>query len=119
PLIPVVALMEKTGIRVDPQILRGQSDGFAVRLQKLEEEIHKLAKHPFNVGSPKQLGDVLFAEMNLPGGSKGKNGAYSTASDVLEPLAEMHEIVAKVLEWRGVAKLKSTYTDSLPEQINP
>jgi DNA polymerase-1 len=119
PLVPVIAEMETTGVRIDPDILREQSTGFAKRLQKLEEEIHKLAKHPFNVGSPKQLGEVLFAEMGLEGGVKGKTGAYSTSSDVLEPLAEMgHEIVAKVLEWRGISKLKSTYTDSLPEQID-
>jgi len=119
PLVPVIAQMERTGVRIDPAVLRGQSEDFAKRLQKLEEEIHKLAKHPFNVGSPKQLGDVLFKEMGLESGSKGKTGAFSTASDVLEPLAETHEIVAKVLEWRGISKLKSTYTDSLPEQIEP
>ena len=120
PLVPVVALMETTGIHVDSDVLRQQGHGIGKRLQVLEEEIHALAKHPFNVGSPKQLGDVLFAEMGLPGGSKGKTGAYSTASDVLEPLAEQgHEIVAKVLDWRGLAKLKSTYIDALPEQINP
>ena len=119
PLVPVVASMERTGIRIDPEILKGQSHGFATRMQKLEEEIYKLAGHPFNVGSPKQLGDVLFAEMSLPGGTKGKTGAYSTSSDVLEPLGEMgHDIVTKVLEWRGIAKLKSTYTDSLPLQID-
>ena len=119
PLVPVVAAMETVGIRVDPAVLREQGHGIAKRLQALEEEIHKLAKHSFNVGSPKQLGDVLFAEMGLPGGSKGKTGAYSTASDVLEPLAEQgHEIVAKVLDWRGLAKLQSTYIESLPEQIN-
>ena len=120
PLVPVVALMETTGICIDAEVLRTQGHGIGKRLQALEEDIHKLARHPFNVGSPKQLGDVLFAEMGLPGGSKGKTGAYSTASDVLEPLAEQgHEIVAKVLDWRGLAKLKSTYIDSLPEQINP
>jgi DNA polymerase I len=120
PLVPVVANMETCGVRIDPEILRQQSHGFAVRLQKLEGEIHKLAGHPFNVGSPQQLGNVLFAEMGLPGGAKGKNGAYSTASDVLEPLADAgHEIVAKLLDWRSVAKLKSTYTDALPEQISP
>jgi DNA polymerase-1 len=120
PIVPVVAEMETTGIRIDPAVLQQQSAGFAKRLQKLEEEIHKLAGHPFNVGSPKQLGDVLFGEMGLAGGSKGKNGAYSTAIDVLEDLAEGgHEIVTKVMEWRGVSKLKSTYTDALPEQINP
>lgn len=120
PVVPVVAGMETAGIRIDPEVLREQGHGIGKRLQTLEEEIHKLAKHPFNVGSPKQLGDVLFGEMGLPGGSKGKTGAYSTAFDVLEPLAEEgHEIVAKVLDWRGLAKLKSTYIDSLPEQINP
>jgi len=120
PLVPVVALMEKTGVRIDPEILRKQSHGFATRMQKLETEIHKLAGHPFNVGSPQQLGNVLFAEMGLPGGVKGKNGAYSTASDVLEPLADAgNEIVTKLLDWRSVAKLKSTYTDALPEQISP
>ncbi|MGB9151744.1 MAG: DNA polymerase I, partial [Alphaproteobacteria bacterium] len=119
PLVPVVALMETLGIRIDPEILRKQSHGFAVRLQKLEGEIHALAGHSFNVGSPKQLGEVLFAEQGLPGGFKGKTGAYSTASDVLEPLAEAgHEIVIKLLDWRSVAKLKSTYTDALPEQIS-
>jgi len=119
PLVPVIARMESTGVRIDPEILRAQSNGFATRLQKLEEKIHKLAGHPFNVGSPKQLGEVLFAELGLEGGVKSKTGTYSTSSDVLEPLAEMgHEFVAKVLEWRGIAKLKSTYTDSLPEQID-
>ena len=120
PIVPVVASMESFGVRIDPEILRQQSHGFALRLQKLEGEIHALAGHPFNVGSPKQLGDVLFAEMGLPGGVKGKTGAFSTASDILEPLAEAgHEIVAKLLDWRSVAKLKSTYTDSLPQQISP
>ena len=119
PLVPVVAAMETIGVRIDPEILRQQSHGFAVRLQKLESEIHALAGHSFNVGSPQQLGNVLFAEMALPGGVKGKNGAFSTASDILEPLAEGgHEIVIKLLDWRSVAKLKSTYTDALPEQIS-
>jgi DNA polymerase-1 len=120
PLIPVVASMETIGIRIDADVLRKQSHGFAVRLQKLEEEIHKLAGHAFNVGSPQQLGNVLFGEMGLPGGVKGKNGAYSTAVDVLEPLADAgHDIVVKLLDWRSIAKLKSTYTDALPEQISP
>ncbi|MDD4616524.1 MAG: DNA polymerase, partial [Alphaproteobacteria bacterium] len=118
PLVPVVAQMEATGVKIDPAILRQQSNGLAQRMNKLEKEIHALAGHPFNVGSTQQLGKVLFSEMGLPGGSKGKNGSFSTASDVLEPLADAgHEIVSKLLEWRSVAKLKSTYTDALPQQI--
>ncbi len=120
PLIPVVAEMEKTGVKIDPLILCAQSGKLAERMQKLEEEVHALAGHPFNLASPKQLGEVLFAEMGLPGGAKGKTGAYSTSHDVLEPLADAgNDIVAKLLDWRGLAKLRSTYTDALPEQINP
>ncbi len=120
PLIPVVASMEKEGVRIDPLVLRAQSGKLAERMQTLEEEVHALAGHPFNLASPKQLGEVLFVEKGLSGGVKGKTGAYSTSHDVLEPLADAgHEIVAKLLDWRGLAKLKSTYTDALPEQINP
>ncbi len=118
PLVPVVALMESTGIRIDPEVLRAQSSGFGKKLQILEEEIYKLAGGPFNVGSPKQMGEVLFERLGLPGGTKGKTGAYSTSVGVLEPLAEQHDIVAKILDWRGMSKLKSTYTDALPEQID-
>ncbi len=111
--------LETCGVRIDPAILRAQSGELAGRLQALEAEIHALAGHPFNVGSPRQLGEVLFDEMGLQGGSKGKTGAYSTSVDVLEPLAEMgHEIVVKTLDWRALAKLKSTYTDALPDQID-
>ena len=120
PLVPVMASMERIGVRVDPTVLKEQSGGLAKRLQALETEIHKMVGHAFNVGSPKQLGEVLFDEMGLPGGSKGKTGAYSTSVDVLEPLSEMgHEVVANVLDWRALSKLKSTYTDALPEQIDP
>lgn len=120
PIVPVVAAMETLGVRIDPAILRQQSQGFAQRMQTLEAEIHALAGHPFNVASPKQLGEVLFEEMGLPGGARSaKSGAFSTASDVLEPLAEAgHEIVIKLVDYRSVAKLKSTYTDALPEQIS-
>jgi DNA polymerase-1 len=120
PLVPVVAEMEKAGVLIDRMELKKQSGELAKRLQILEADIHALAGHPFNVGSSKQLGDVLFGEMGLQGGSKGKTGAYSTSHDVLEPLAEAgHDVVAKVLDWRGLAKLKSTYTDTLPEQVSP
>jgi DNA polymerase-1 len=119
PIVPVVARMETTGVALDAAVLQQQSSALAERMAKLEAEIHQLAGHPFNVGSPKQMGDVLFGELGIPGGVKGKTGAYSTNVDVLEPLAEAgHEIVVKILEWRGVAKLKSTYTDALPQQID-
>lgn len=118
PLVPVVAAMETAGVRIDPAVLRGLSNDFAQRLFTLETDIHKLAGHEFNVASPKQLGEVLFAELGLPGGVRGKNGAFGTGAEVLEPLAEQgHAIVAKLLEWRGLAKLMSTYTESLPQQI--
>ena len=119
PLVPVVLAMEREGVLVDRAVLADMSRDFARRLVDLEGGIHKLAGHPFNVGSPKQLGDVLFDEMGLAGGKKGKTGAYSTDSSVLEPLAEQgHDIVQRVLDWRQLAKLKSTYTDSLQEQID-
>ncbi len=120
PLPPIVADMERTGIKVDRDALVRLSAEFAEALKRLEAEIHRLAGHPFNVGSPKQLGEVLFDEMSLPGGRKGKTGAYSTDVAVLEPLAAQgHDIVARVLDWRQLAKLKSTYTDALVTQINP
>ncbi len=120
PLIPVVADMEAEGILVDRAVLSDLSRDLGGRLAELETEVHRLAGHPFNVGSPKQLGEVLFAEMGLAGGKKGKTGAYSTDSATLEPLAEQgHDIVQKVLDWRQLAKLKSTYTDSLQQQIDP
>ncbi len=120
PLVPVVAEMERTGIRVDPAVLSRLSREFAERLEELEGEVQKLAGRPFNVGSPKQLGEVLFDDMGLPGGKRGKAGAYSTDSSVLEPLADQGiEIAARVLDWRQLSKLKSTYTDTLQEDINP
>ncbi len=119
PLVPVIAAMETAGIKLAPAILKKQGTLIATRLQKLEEEVHGLAGHSFNLASPKQLGEILFNEMGLPGGKKGKTGAYSTSVSVLEPLAEQgHEIVSKLLDWRGLAKLKSTYIDALPAQIN-
>jgi DNA polymerase-1 len=120
PLVPVVAEMELAGIKVDRQQLNRLSTDFADRMAELETQIHKLAGHEFNIGSPKQLGEVLFDEMGLAGGKKGKTGAYATGADVLEDLAAQgHDLPARVLDWRQVAKLKSTYADALVEQINP
>src|SRR5215468_1041641 len=120
PLVPVVAAMEAAGIKVDRDELRRLSRDFAERLVELEKQIYKLAGHPFNIGSPKQLGEVLFEEMGLDGGQKSKTGAYATGADVLEALAEQgHDLPARVLDWRQLSKLKSTYADALIEQINP
>ncbi len=120
PLIPIIAKMEMEGIKVDPKTLHAMSEDFGKKLKTLEEEIHEIAGHPFNVASPKQVGEVLFDEMGLQGGKKTKTGVHSTSVDILEKLAlEGHEIVVKILEYRGLAKLKSTYTDALQEQINP
>ena len=120
PLVGIIGTMERTGIKVDRAVLEDLSRDFAGRMGTLEEEVHTLAGHAFNVGSPKQLGVVLFDELGLPGGKKGKTGAYSTHSDVLEPLATQgHTIAEKVLDWRQLSKLKGTYTDALVDQINP
>jgi DNA polymerase-1 len=120
PLIPVLVAMEKEGIKVDPTILREMSADFAKRMGELEAEIHTLAGEEFNVGSPKQLGEILFDKMSLPGGKKGKTGAYGTGADVLDGLAAQGiDFAQKVLDWRSISKLKSTYTDALVEDINP
>ncbi|MDX2144105.1 MAG: DNA polymerase I [Rhodospirillaceae bacterium] len=120
PLIGILAEMERKGILVDAKVLRDLSEDFAKRMVKLEKEIHKLAGEEFNVGSPKQLGEILFERMSLPGGKKGKTGAYSTGADVLDDLAAQgHDLPARVLDWRQLSKLKSTYTDALVEAINP
>jgi DNA polymerase-1 len=120
PLIPVIAAMEFAGIKVDQKVLQSLSHEFGVKLAALEADIHKLAGHPFNVGSPKQLGTVLFDEMGLQGGKKTKTGEWSTAADALDELAALGvPIVDKVLEWRQLSKLKSTYSDSLPHDISP
>jgi DNA polymerase I len=118
PLVPVIAAMELAGIEVDVRVLQKMSADFAERLEALERQVQELAGSPFNLGSPKQLGEILFDQMGLPGGKKSKTGAWSTAAEVLEPLAEEgHEIVVKLLEWRQLAKLKSTYTDALQNEI--
>ncbi len=120
PLVPVIVDMEKNGICVDRNVLSRLSGEFAQKMAAMEEDIYKLAGETFNIASPKQLGDILFDKMGLPGGKKTKTGAWGTGADVLEGLAaEGHDLAAQVLEWRGLAKLKSTYTDALPEFINP
>ncbi|MDR6292536.1 MULTISPECIES: DNA polymerase I [Inquilinus] len=120
PLVGVIADMEMAGIKVDRTTLSRLSGEFAQRMAALEAEIHVLALGAFNVGSPKQLGEVLFERLGLPGGKKSsKTGAYSTDSSVLELLAAQgHDIATKILEWRQLAKLKGTYTDALQAQIN-
>ncbi|MGP9788993.1 DNA polymerase I [Roseinatronobacter sp. NSM] len=120
PLVPVLARMERHGIKVDRDVLSRMSNAFAQKMAALESEIHDLAGETFNVGSPKQLGEILFDKMSLQGGKKGKTGAYATGADVLEDLAaEGHDLPARVLDWRQLAKLKSTYTDALQDHIHP
>ncbi len=118
PLVPVLAGMERSGIKVDRDTLSRMSNAFAQKMAALEAEIHELAGRKFNVGSPKQLGEILFDEMGIEGGKKGKTGAYATGADVLEDLATEHDLPARVLDWRQLSKLKSTYTDALQDHIN-
>jgi DNA polymerase-1 len=120
PLIPVLAQMEQYGITVDRSILARMSNDFATRMESLARDILQLAGEDFNIASPKQLGEILFDKMGLQGGKKAKTGAYSTSADVLEDLAASGvEIASKVLDWRHLAKLKSTYADALVECILP
>ncbi|TNF60541.1 MAG: DNA polymerase I [Rhodobacteraceae bacterium] len=119
PMVPVLARMEMAGIKVDRDTLSRMSNAFAQKMAALEAEIHELAGEPFNVGSPKQLGEILFDKMGLDGGKRGKTGAYATGADVLEDLATEHDLPARVLDWRQLSKLKSTYTDALQDHINP
>ncbi|WP_282095136.1 DNA polymerase I [Epibacterium ulvae] len=118
PLVPVLAQMERNGIKVDRDTLSRMSNAFAQKMAGLEAEIHELAGQDFNVGSPKQLGEILFDKLELPGGKKGKTGAYATGADILEDLATEHALPALVLDWRQLSKLKSTYTDALQDHIN-
>ncbi|MQQ08563.1 DNA polymerase I [Epibacterium sp. SM1979] len=119
PLVPVLAEMEMHGIKVDRETLSRMSNSFAQKMAGLEAEIHDLAGEAFNVGSPAQLGEILFDKMSLPGGKRGKTGKYSTGADILEDLATEHDLPGKVLDWRQLSKLKSTYTDALQDHINP
>ena len=120
PLIRVLADMERRGISIDRQVLSRLSGEFAQEAGGLEAEIAKLAGEPVNVGSPKQIGDILFGKLGLPGGAKTKTGQWATGARALEELAEQgHKLPQKILDWRQVAKLKSTYTDALPGFVNP
>jgi DNA polymerase-1 len=120
PLAPVLAEMERTGVKVERATLASLSGSFAQIIARLEDEIRELAGEDFNIGSPKQLGEILFDKMSLPGGRRTKTGAWSTDAAALEELAaEGHELPRKVLDWRVLAKLKSTYTDALPQYIHP
>ena len=120
PLAGVLVEMEASGIAVAPKVLSELSTDFAKRLEVLSDKIHRFAGHDFNIGSPKQLGEVLFDELGLSGGKKTKTGAYATGADVLEVLAaDGNELAEEVLAWRQLSKLKTTYTDALIAQINP
>ena len=120
PLVSVLARMERRGISIDRQVLSRLSGDFAQTAARVEAEIQQIAGEPVNVGSPKQIGDILFGKMGLPGGTKTKTGAWSTTAQVLDELAEQgHDFPRKILEWRQVSKLKSTYTDALPTYVNP
>ncbi len=119
PLIGVLAEMEAAGIVIDPAFLGKLSNDFAKEMDRLEKTLHALAGEEFNLGSPKQLGEILFDKLSLPGGQRTKTGAWSTDASILEELAAQgHDIPARILEWRQLAKLKSTYTDSLPSHIH-
>ena len=119
PLVGVLAEMEQAGVVIDPDLLRRLSNEFANGMQRLESEIHKRAGGAFNIGSPKQLGEILFDKFKLAGGRRTKTGAWSTDSDILEELAaDGQEIARLVLDWRQLAKLRSTYTDALPGFVN-
>ncbi len=115
----VLARMERRGISIDRQVLSRLSGEFAQEQARLADEITELAGEPINPGSPKQIGDILFGKFSLPGGTKTKTGQWSTGARALEELAEQHELPRKILDWRQVSKLRSTYTEALPTYVNP
>ncbi len=120
PLVPVLAAMEQAGVKVDRQMLSRLSADFAQRMAGLEAQAHEQAGREFNIGSPKQLGEILFDEMNIPGGKKTKTGAWQTDADVLEELAEAgHALPRTIVDWRMLSKLRSTYTEALQAAIKP
>ncbi|HWA23407.1 MAG TPA: DNA polymerase I, partial [Caulobacterales bacterium] len=115
----VLSDMERAGVRIDPDKLSRLSGDFAQRMGAFEEEAYKLAGKQFNMGSPKQIGDILFGEMGIPGGRKTKTGAWSTDADILEELAAVHPLPRVLLDWRQLSKLRSTYTETLREAADP
>ncbi|MFO1017747.1 MAG: DNA polymerase I [Hyphomonadaceae bacterium] len=119
PLPAILTAMEREGVKIDPQMLSRLSGDFAQRMLQYEAEAYGIAGKEFNLGSPKQLGEILFDELKLQGGSKTKTGAWSTDASILEDLAEQHDLPAKVLEWRQLSKLRSTYTEALQAAVNP
>src|SRR6202040_3706677 len=120
PLLRVLARMERGGISIDRQVLSRLSGEFAQEAAGLEAEINAIAGETVNVGSPKQIGDILFGKLGLEGGTKTKTGQWATGARLLEELAEQgHELPQKILDWRQVSKLKSTYTDALPGFVHP
>ncbi len=120
PLVPVLADMEQAGIKVDRQMLSRLSADFSQRMAGLEAQAHEQAGRSFNIGSPKQLGEILFDEMNIPGGKKTKTGAWQTDADVLEELADAgHALPRTIVDWRMLSKLRSTYTEALQAAIKP
>jgi DNA polymerase-1 len=120
PLVPVLAAMEQAGIKVDRQMLSRLSADFSQRMAALEAQAHEQAGREFNIGSPKQLGEILFDEMSIPGGKKTKTGAWVTDADVLEGLAEEgHPLPRTIVDWRTLSKLRSTYTEALQAAIKP
>ena len=116
---PVLADMERAGIRVDPVRLQSLSTDFGMRMAELETKAHQIAGRPFNVGSPRQIGDILFGELNLPGAKKTASGQFETGAATLEALAETHELPRVLLDWRQLSKLKGTYTDALIAAADP
>jgi len=120
PLVVPLARMERRGVAIDREMLSRLSGEFAQGMARIEAEVQKLVGAPFNLSSPKQLGDILFGQMGLPGAKKTATGAWSTSASVLEDLAEEgHELPARILDWRQLAKLKSTYADALPSFVDP
>jgi DNA polymerase-1 len=118
PLVPVLLRMEHTGVLIDVELMRKQSSELAKRMEEVKTECHRIAEQPFNVDSPKQLQEILFGKLGIPVSRKTPTGQPSTAEDVLEELAEEHELPKLIMEYRGLTKLKSTYTDKLPLQVN-